>query len=85
MSGPAVKAIALEQVRRVRAAVSITVIGMGGIETSSDAGEFLASGADLVAVGTANFRDAAAGIRVREGLLDAVGDGSTLHLNLRSN
>ena len=85
LSGPAVRAIALEQVRRVAAAVSISVIGMGGIETAQDAAQFLASGAGLVAVGTANFRDPAAGIRVRDGLERAAGDTSTLHLNLRSN
>ena len=85
LSGPAVRAIALEQVRRVAAAVSISVIGMGGIETAQDAAQFLASGAELVAVGTANFRDPAAGIRVRDGLERAAGDTSTLHLNLRSN
>ena len=38
LSGPAVRAIALEQVRRVAAAVSIAVIGMGGIETASGRG-----------------------------------------------
>ena len=85
LSGPAVRAIALEQVRRVAAAVSITVIGMGGIEKASDAADFMTSGADLVAVGTANFRDAAAGIRVRNGLARALSDPATLHLNLRSN
>ena len=85
LSGPAVRAIALEQVRRVAAAVSIAVIGMGGIETAADAAGFISSGADLVAVGTANFRDPAAGIRVRDGLATALGDASTLHLNLRSN
>jgi hypothetical protein len=38
-----------------------------------------------VAVGTANFRDPAAGIRVRKGLESLRDDASTLHLNLRSN
>jgi dihydroorotate dehydrogenase (NAD+) catalytic subunit len=85
LSGPAVRAIALEQVRRVAAAVSIAVIGMGGIETARDAADFLASGAGLVAVGTANFRDPAAAIRVRYGLEKFRNDASTLHLNLRSN
>jgi dihydroorotate dehydrogenase (NAD+) catalytic subunit len=80
-----VRAIALEQVRRVAAAVSIAVIGMGGIETAADAAEFMASGAGLVAVGTANFRDPGAGIRVRNGLKNLLDDTSTLHLNLRSN
>jgi dihydroorotate dehydrogenase (NAD+) catalytic subunit len=85
LSGPAVKAIALEQVRRVSAAVSIAVVGMGGIETASDASEFMASGADLVAVGTANFRNPGVAIEVREGLVAPHDDASTLHLNLRSN
>jgi dihydroorotate dehydrogenase (NAD+) catalytic subunit len=64
LSGPAVRAIALEQVTRVAAAVTIPVIGMGGIETGSHALEFLAAGAAAVAVGTVNFRDPLAGRRV---------------------
>jgi len=85
LSGPAVRAIALEQVRRVAAGVSITVIGMGGIETARDAADFMASGADMVAVGTANFRDPAAAMRVREGLENGLRGPSSLDLNLRSN
>jgi dihydroorotate dehydrogenase (NAD+) catalytic subunit len=85
LSGPAVKVIALEQVRRVSAVVSIAVIGMGGIETASDAADFIAAGSDLVAVGTASFRDPAAAKGVRDGLEDFLGDTSTLDLNLRSN
>lgn len=68
LSGPAVRPVALDQVRRVAAAVSIPVIGMGGIETGADAAEFLRLGASAVAVGTASFRDPAAGRRVREEL-----------------
>lgn len=68
LSGPAVRPVALEQVRRVSAEVSIAVIGMGGIETPRDAVEFMALGANLVAVGTANFRDPQAAIKVRDGL-----------------
>jgi dihydroorotate dehydrogenase (NAD+) catalytic subunit len=64
LSGPAVRAIALEQVRRVAAVLTIPVIGMGGIETGSHAVEFLAAGATAVAVGTVNFRDPLAGRRV---------------------
>jgi dihydroorotate dehydrogenase (NAD+) catalytic subunit len=65
LSGPAVRAIALEQVRRVAAAVAIPVIGMGGIETGADALSFIDAGATAVAVGTASFRDPLAGARVR--------------------
>jgi dihydroorotate dehydrogenase (NAD+) catalytic subunit len=57
LSGPAIKPIALAQVKRVADAVSIPVVGMGGVESVRDAAEFLACGATLVAVGTANFRD----------------------------
>jgi len=65
LSGPAVRPIALEQVRAVAAAVGIPVIGMGGIESGADALQFIAAGAGAVAVGTANFRDPLAGERVR--------------------
>jgi dihydroorotate dehydrogenase (NAD+) catalytic subunit len=65
LSGPAIRAFALGQVREVAAAVSIPVIGMGGIESGTDALAFLAAGAAAVAVGTANFRDPLAGSRVR--------------------
>lgn len=68
LSGPAVRAIALDQVARVADAVAIPVIGMGGIETGAHALEFLAAGAAAVAVGTASFRDPLAAERVREEL-----------------
>ena len=68
LSGPAIKPIALEQVRRVAASVEIPVIGMGGIESAADALEFLSLGATAIAVGTASFRDPSAGERVRRGL-----------------
>jgi dihydroorotate dehydrogenase (NAD+) catalytic subunit len=68
LSGPAIRAVALDQVRRVAAAVSIPVIGMGGIETGADALDFLALGARAIAVGTASFRDPAAADRIRREL-----------------
>ncbi|MFL5891185.1 MAG: dihydroorotate dehydrogenase [Solirubrobacterales bacterium] len=68
LSGPAIRPVALEQVRTVAGAVSIPVIGMGGIESGADALDFLAAGAAAVAVGTANFRDPLAGARVRDEL-----------------
>jgi dihydroorotate dehydrogenase (NAD+) catalytic subunit len=68
LSGPAVRPVALEQVRRVAEAASIPAIGMGGIESGRDAADFLVAGAAAIAVGTASFRDPQAGIRVREGL-----------------
>ena len=70
VSGPAVRAVALEQVRSVAAAVGIPVIGMGGIASGRHAADFLAAGATCVAVGTENFRDPAAGLRVAAELGD---------------
>jgi dihydroorotate dehydrogenase (NAD+) catalytic subunit len=64
LSGPAVRPIALQQLRAVAAAVELPVIGMGGIASGADAAEFLALGATLVAVGTESFRDPRAGSRV---------------------
>jgi dihydroorotate dehydrogenase (NAD+) catalytic subunit len=72
LSGPAIRPVALEQVRRVAAAVSIPVIGMGGIESGRDALDFVAAGAATIAVGTANFRDPLAGARVRAELESAL-------------
>ena len=64
VSGPAVRAIALEQVHSVSARAGIPVVGMGGIATGGDAADFLAAGATVVAVGTESFRDPAAGRRI---------------------
>ncbi|HVW45530.1 MAG TPA: dihydroorotate dehydrogenase [Solirubrobacterales bacterium] len=64
LSGPAVRPVALEQVRAVRAAVDLPIVGMGGISSGADAAEFLALGASVVAVGTESFRDPRAGARI---------------------
>jgi dihydroorotate dehydrogenase (NAD+) catalytic subunit len=64
LSGPAVRPVALEQVRSVRAAVALPIVGMGGVSSGADAAEFLALGASVVAVGTESFRDPRAGSRV---------------------
>jgi len=64
LSGPAVRPVAVAQVRAVAAAVSVPIVGMGGISSGADAVEMLAAGASLVAVGTENFRDPRAGNRV---------------------
>jgi dihydroorotate dehydrogenase (NAD+) catalytic subunit len=64
VSGPAVRAVALAQVHAVAAAVSIPIVGMGGIQRGRDALDLLRAGATLVAVGTESFRDPAAGLRI---------------------
>jgi dihydroorotate dehydrogenase (NAD+) catalytic subunit len=64
LSGPAIKPIALRMVEQTARAVRIPVIGIGGITTGEDAAEFLIAGASLVEVGTANFWDPAATLKI---------------------
>lgn len=70
LSGPAVKPVALRMVWQVSHAVSIPVIGLGGIASATDAIEFLLAGAKAVEVGTANFIDPAASVTIAEGMED---------------
>jgi dihydroorotate dehydrogenase (NAD+) catalytic subunit len=64
LSGPAVRAVALAQIRAVADEISVPVVAMGGISSGRDAAEMLRAGATLVAVGTESFRDPAAGTRI---------------------
>ncbi len=68
LSGPAIKPIALRMVYETAKAVSIPVIGMGGITTPEDAVEFMLAGATAVQVGTASFADPRAVERISRGL-----------------
>jgi len=68
LSGPAIKPVALRMVFQVSRAVTIPVIGIGGIINAGDALEFIIAGASAVQVGTASFRDAAAAINVLHGM-----------------
>ena len=68
LSGPAIKPIALRMVWQVVNTVSIPVIGMGGIMTAEDALEFLIVGAKAIQVGTANFVDPEAALKIVSGL-----------------
>ena len=70
LSGPAVKPVALRMVYQVARAVSIPVIGLGGIMTAEDAIEFLMCGATAIEIGTANFIDPTVTIKVRDGIND---------------
>jgi dihydroorotate dehydrogenase (NAD+) catalytic subunit len=80
VSGPAVRAVALAQVRAVSDAVGIPVVGMGGVQSGVDAADLLRAGARLVAVGTESFRNPAAGLKVASELsqLGANGDNPGL-------
>ena len=68
LSGPAVKPVAVRMVWQAAQAVSIPVIGMGGIATAEDAIEFMMAGASAVAVGAMNFHDPYTTVRVAEGM-----------------
>ena len=68
MSGPAVKPVAVRMVYQVANAVSLPVIGMGGIATAEDALEFIMAGATAVSVGTANFYNPYATVEIADGI-----------------
>lgn len=68
LSGPAIKPVALRMVYEVSGAVSIPVVGCGGITTAADAIEFFIAGASAVQVGTASFTTPTAAIDVLEGI-----------------
>lgn len=68
LSGPAIKPIALRMVYEASQAVRIPIVGLGGISTGEDAAEFLIAGATAVEVGTANFWDPAAPVRIAQEL-----------------
>ena len=68
MSGPCVKPVAVRMVYQVAHAVKIPVLGMGGIQNTEDALEFLMAGATMVAVGTANFFNPCATSQIIDGL-----------------
>lgn len=63
-SGPAVKPVALRCVSQIYRAVSVPIIGIGGIESAEDVMEFLVAGASAVEIGTANFYHPDAAVRI---------------------
>lgn len=70
LSGPAVKPIALRMVWQTAQAIKLPIIGMGGIATTSDAIEFLLAGASAIEVGTYNFVDPTATVKIVDGIED---------------
>jgi len=68
LSGPAIRPIAVLAVYEVARAVSIPIVGQGGIETVTDALEFFLAGATAVSIGTANFTDPRIPERIVDGL-----------------
>lgn len=70
LSGPAIKPIAVRCVFQASRAVKIPLVGIGGIATTEDALEFIIAGACAVQVGTANFYDPSASMKIVDGLAD---------------
>lgn len=68
LSGPAIKPVAVRMVYQVANAVSLPIIGMGGIASAEDAIEFLLAGATMVSVGTANFHDPTVTLKIIDGI-----------------
>lgn len=68
LSGPAIRPVAVRMVWQAAKAVSLPIIGMGGIMTAEDALEFILAGASAIAVGTANFVNPRATVDVAEGI-----------------
>ncbi len=70
LSGPAIKPIAVRCVFQASRAVKIPLVGIGGIATTEDALEFIIAGASAIQVGTANFYDPSASMKIVDGLAD---------------
>jgi len=68
LSGPAIKPVALRYVYQVKKEFRVPVIASGGISSAQDALEFLIVGADLLAIGTANFVEPQATLHILKGI-----------------
>jgi dihydroorotate dehydrogenase (NAD+) catalytic subunit len=68
LSGPAIKPIAIRMVYEASKAVSIPILGLGGIINPEDAIEFMLAGATAIQVGTASYADPRATERLAKGL-----------------
>ena len=72
LSGPAIKPLALRCVWRIAKLKAVPVVGVGGIGTLDDVMEFLVAGATAVQIGTANFYDPTASVRIADALPEAL-------------
>jgi dihydroorotate dehydrogenase (NAD+) catalytic subunit len=70
LSGPVIKPVALSMVYQVAQAVTVPVVGCGGISSADDALQFIMAGASAIQVGTATFADPRAPLDVLDGIQD---------------
>ncbi|MBF8247365.1 MAG: dihydroorotate dehydrogenase, catalytic subunit [Bacteroidetes bacterium] len=70
LSGPAIKPIALAKVYEAAQSVDIPIIGIGGIASAEDALEFLLVGASAVQIGTMNYVDPSASVKIAQGMAE---------------
>ena len=70
LSGPAIKPVAIANVHKVFKAISIPIIGIGGIARAEDVIEFILAGADLVQIGTLNYQNPNIGVDIAKELKD---------------
>ncbi|MUG65197.1 dihydroorotate dehydrogenase [Paenibacillus campinasensis] len=80
LSGPAIKPIALRMVHQVARAVSIPVVGVGGISSASDIVEFVMAGATAVQIGTYNMMNLRAGDTLAEQLIELMNEEGIMSL-----
>lgn len=81
LSGPAVRPVAVRMVWQVAKAVSIPVIGLGGISCGRDALEFIMAGATAVQIGTANFVDPAVSVKTVDEITDYMHRHGVIDIN----
>lgn len=81
LSGPAVKPVALRMVWQVAKAVTVPVIGMGGIMTAEDALEFMLAGAAAVSVGTASLVNPRAAADIAQGMQEYLQKKNLQYIN----
>lgn len=81
LSGPAIRPVAVRAVWQVYRAVSLPILGMGGIMTARDALEFILAGATAIAVGTGNFVNPRASIEIIQGIEDYMQNNGFTDIN----
>ena len=81
MSGPAVHPVAVRMVYQVANAVSIPIIGMGGVTDYEDALELIMAGATMVAVGTSNFNNPGTTMEVIDGIENYMKNNNVLDIH----